>query len=291
MIDLIGAIRELLRRGLGLTTFQQESAAATDVDGTNWKTLLDKSTLTLPVNIYGFKVTKGGAWAGNAKIRIVTGAGTKIFPFQAEYIEGTDFVDATQAVFNFVVNVPANVGYIVQFRSSNAGDGAGETLTLNNLDVATVTNGTITNVTSVDFQAAATTALTNFLGTKPAGWEQAPVIKTIDLNQAAGDYTVFTGTTQNVELRSLRVKLPAAAAGGAVTSIAILIDDDTEQEIISTKLVAVMTSEAEWSFTGSSTVKVGSHIVLRLGGGAHGAEYLVSIKAAYSADVSGGYLS
>lgn len=137
----------------------------------------------------------------------------------------------------------------------------------------------------------AATALAAFLGTKPAGWEQAPVIKTVNLNQEAGDKTVFTGTTQNVELRSLRVKLPAEAAGGDVTSIAVVVTDATEQTIIDTKLVAVLTSQAEFSWVGACTINVGSLIKLRLGGGAHGSEYLVSLKAVCSADVTGGYLA
>ena len=118
-----------------LTTFKQETAAATDVNGTTWKDLLDKSTITKFVKICGFKITKGGTWAGNPKIRITDGSSNKIFPFQDEYVMGTDFYDATQYALNFpVVNPPAE-GYKFQFRSSNDGDGSGETLELNNLDV------------------------------------------------------------------------------------------------------------------------------------------------------------
>lgn len=121
-----------------LTTFDQETAAATDVDGTTWKDLLDKSTITKPTKICGFKVTKGGTWAGNPQVRITDGAGNKIFPFQDYYEMGTDFSDATQAIFNFPVVVPVADGYKFQFRSSNGADGAGETLQLNNLDVIEV---------------------------------------------------------------------------------------------------------------------------------------------------------
>ena len=120
---------------LDITNFTQEAVAATDVDSTTWKDLLDNSTITKPTKICGFKVTKGGAWAGNPKIRIVDGSANKIFPFQDEYVMGTDFADATQVTFNFPVVVPVADGYIFQFRSSNAADGLGETLQLNNLDV------------------------------------------------------------------------------------------------------------------------------------------------------------
>lgn len=122
---------------LGLTTFTQETTGAIGANGTSWVDLLDKSVLTKPTKICGFKVTMGGTpWAGSLCVRIVDGASTKIFPFQAEYVEGTDFTDATQAVFNFPVVVPVADGYKFQFRSTNAGDvGPAQTLTLNNLDV------------------------------------------------------------------------------------------------------------------------------------------------------------
>lgn len=119
---------------LALTTFKQEAVAATDVNGTTWKDLLDKSTITKPVKICGFKVTVAGTWAGKARIRITDGAGNKIFPFQAYYEEG-DFTSGTQEVFNFPVVVPVANGYKFQFCSSNGDDGADDTLQLNNLDI------------------------------------------------------------------------------------------------------------------------------------------------------------
>ena len=128
-------IESLLNTVASLTKFKQESVAATDVNGTTWKDLLDKSTILKSTEICGFKVTKGGTWAGNPKIRVVDGGGTKIFPFSDEYVMGTDFTDATQETLNFKVIVPVSDGYKIQFRSSDAGDGAGETLALNNLDI------------------------------------------------------------------------------------------------------------------------------------------------------------
>jgi len=117
------------------TRFFQETVVATDVNGTTWKDLLDKSVITNRYQICGFKVTIGGTWAGDLKIRIVDENDVKIFPFQDEYVEGTDFTNGVQATFNFPVNVQAYKGYQFQFRSSDAGDGVGETLALNNLDV------------------------------------------------------------------------------------------------------------------------------------------------------------
>lgn len=118
-----------------LSDFIQEAVAATDVDGVTWKDLLDNSVLTKPVKICGFKATVAGAWAGKAQVRITDGAGDKIFPFQAQYEQDTDFVSGTQLVLNFPVVVATQSGYKFQFRSTAAGDGAGETLELDNLDV------------------------------------------------------------------------------------------------------------------------------------------------------------
>lgn len=129
---------KILAAVLDLANFKQETALATDVNGTTWKDLLDKSTITNPIKICGFKVTVGGTWAGNAQVRIVDGSGNKIFPFKASYQEGTDFTSGIQVVFSFPVVVPVADGYKIQFRSTNAGDGAGETLQLNNLDVIEV---------------------------------------------------------------------------------------------------------------------------------------------------------
>ena len=124
---------------LDLTSFKQEIAPATDVNGTTWKDLLDKSTITKPTKICGFKVTAAGTWAGKAQVRITKGDGTtKIFPFQDQYEQDTDFTSGTQWVFNFPVVVPVADGYRFQFRSTDPGDGAGKTLQLNNLDVIEV---------------------------------------------------------------------------------------------------------------------------------------------------------
>lgn len=121
-----------------LADFTQETAGAIDVNGTTWKDLLDKSALTKPVKICGFKVTVAGAWAGKAQVRIVDGAGNKIFPFQDQYEQDTEFTSGSQATLAFPVEVPVASGYKFQFRSTDVADGAGETLELNNLDVIEV---------------------------------------------------------------------------------------------------------------------------------------------------------
>lgn len=133
-LDVILDVIKTLADVLDLTTFKQETVGATAVDGTTWKDLLDKSTITKLTKICGFKATVAGSWAGNAKIRIVDGSGNKIFPFQDEYVQGTDFTSGTQYTLNFPIVVPIADGYKFQFRSS-AADGAGDTLQLNNLDI------------------------------------------------------------------------------------------------------------------------------------------------------------
>ncbi len=132
--DLLAALT-LVVDALDITTFKQEAVGAMDVNGTTWKDLLDKSVITKPTKICGFTVTVAGGWAGKAQVRITDGAGTKIFPFQAEYEQDDGFTSGTQVVFNFPVLAPVANGYKFQFRSTNVGDGVGKTLQLNNLDV------------------------------------------------------------------------------------------------------------------------------------------------------------
>ncbi len=123
----------LLTRTADLTSMVlgQEVVGATAVDGTTWKDLLDKSVLTTDVIICGFLATSAGGWAGDEKIRIVDGAGTtKLWPFGAEAVEATDWTSGVIAELTPHLIVPLALGYKVQFRSSNAGDGAGKTLAI-----------------------------------------------------------------------------------------------------------------------------------------------------------------
>lgn len=116
---------------------------------------------------------------------------------------------------------------------------------------------------------------------------------TIDLDQVAASYDLFTGTTEVVLLESLVIRMPAEACGGALTSISIQTDDATPQEIINSTdgAVANLTSEAQLAWTGAVYIAVGSKIQLTIGGGAHGSEYLCDVVAAYRAVVGGGELA
>ncbi len=116
---------------------------------------------------------------------------------------------------------------------------------------------------------------------------------TEDLNQAASTYDLLTGTTQPVMLKSLSVKMPTGAAGGALTSISVQTDDATPGVIISSTIGAVanLTSEAELSWSGEMRIDVGTKIQLTIAGGAHGSEYITKIAATYQAIVAGGTLA
>jgi len=116
---------------------------------------------------------------------------------------------------------------------------------------------------------------------------------TIDLNQAAGAYDLFTGTTQAVLLESFVIRCPDIVAGGALTSIAVATDDTTPGIIIdpTTGAVANLTAEAQISWDGSVYIPVGTKIQLTIGGGAHGVAYVCNVIAKGRSVVSGGYLA
>ncbi len=116
---------------------------------------------------------------------------------------------------------------------------------------------------------------------------------TIDLNQAAATYDLFTGSAQAVILESLNFKCPTGAAGGALTSISIQTDDVTAQTMIDSVLGAVanLTSEAELSWTGSVYMTVATKIRLTIAGGATGGAYVCNVVAKYKAVVAGGVLT
>jgi len=120
---------------LALTTFTQRTHAGVTAEGTDWVDLLDMSTLTKPEEIWGITLTIAGGWAGKCQLRIVDGAGNKIFPFAAQAIEDTDFFSGVPWGFPAPVVVPATVGYKVQFASDNGADLAGKTCALTELTV------------------------------------------------------------------------------------------------------------------------------------------------------------
>jgi len=154
--------------------------------------------------------------------------------------------------------------------------------------------------TKVDNIATKTEQDTSFnsvladIDSKVTGKQQI-AITTEDLNQTAATYDLFTGTTQDVLLESLLIRMPDIAAGGALTSISIQTDDTTPQVLISAAdgAVANLTAEAQlaWqNFNAPILIKVGTKVQLTIAGGAHGVAYVCDIVVKTRAVTSGGYL-
>lgn len=127
-----------------LTTFTTKGPTAaipTDAaDGTTWTTLLNQSVLTKPTKINGFIVTVSAGWLGKCRLRVVTAAGTKIWPFGASVVQDTDWTSGVLSLLGQELTVPIINGYILQFSSNNVGDVAatGATATLTELDVVEI---------------------------------------------------------------------------------------------------------------------------------------------------------
>ena len=121
-----------------------------------------------------------------------------------------------------------------------------------------------------------------------------PTATTIDLNQAAATYTLFTGTTQAVKLKSLAIRTPnVSIAAGALTSISIQTDDVTPAVIISAADGAIgnLTEEANLPWTGDLLIPVGTLVQLTIAGGAGGTACVCDVVAESRAVVNGGYLA
>jgi len=118
---------------------------------------------------------------------------------------------------------------------------------------------------------------------------------TIDLNQVAATYLLFTGTTQSVLIEKLIFRMPNVdISGGALTSISIQTDDVTPAVIIndaSEGILANLTEEATLSWTGALLIPIGTLIQLTIAGGTAGTACACDIVAESRAVVDGGYLS
>jgi len=125
----ISVQRSLLRKKTAAQTMQ----AATDANGTTWVDLKTITPTTSDIELYQLKMTTAGSWAGNAKYRIIVGS-TKVYPFAAD----KNISSGTLESFIFPINIRINETAKIQFRSDNAGDGAGDTVTLDQLDYSEV---------------------------------------------------------------------------------------------------------------------------------------------------------
>jgi len=129
---------------------------------------------------------------------------------------------------------------------------------------------------------------------KLAGVNQSAVT-TEDLAQAAGSYDLFTGTTQDVLLKSLVIRLPNVDCSddASLTSISIQTDDVTPAVIISAAAGAVanLTAEAQLAYTGAIVIKTGTKIQLTIAGGAADAATVCDVVTECTAVANGGYLA
>ena len=148
------------------------------------------------------------------------------------------------------------------------------------------------NLHSLEALRAAIDALTAPLISTSVGVAQIAAT-TIDLDQAASSYDLFTGTSQAVVLESLSFKTATGAAGGALTSISIQTDDATPGVIINSTdgVVGNLTSEADLSWVGALYITVATKIQLTIAGGAHGSAYVCQVTATYRSVVAGGALA
>ncbi len=129
---------------------------------------------------------------------------------------------------------------------------------------------------------------------RQAGKEQVKAT-TINLAQAAASYTLLTGTTQDVIIESLLIRLPAVNVSddATITSISIQTNDATPQVFVNSVVgaKAYLTSEAQLGWTGTSLLKTGKLIQLTIAGGAADAASVCDVVVRCRAIVSGGYLA
>lgn len=119
---------------------------------------------------------------------------------------------------------------------------------------------------------------------------------TIDLNQAAGDYDLFTAVGEDIFVKNLSIRTPTGAIGGAVTYISIQTDDATPTVFINSTDgdVSKLTSEVclTWrSFGEGIILKTGKKIQLTIGGGPAGVSKICDVIAEYMAINPKGYLA
>jgi hypothetical protein len=119
---------------------------------------------------------------------------------------------------------------------------------------------------------------------------------TIDLNQAAATYVLFTCATQPVQVEALVFRVSdTTVVGTAVTSISIQSDDTTPHVFISAAdgVVANLTAQAtlSWaSYGGVYYMPVGKTIGLTIGGAAAGAARVCTVMVRFRSVQSGGNL-
>lgn len=125
--------------------------------------------------------------------------------------------------------------------------------------------------------------------------ENLPVVSTtIDLNQVAASYDLFTGNAQDVILESIVLRLPNVDVSDDVniTSISLQTDDVTPVVFISPTdgAKANLTAENQLGWTGVALIKVATKIQLTIAGGAADAATVCDVLATVRPGPSGGSL-
>lgn len=125
----VSILRTLLRK----KTAAQTTQAATDANGTAWVDMKTLTPTTTDLELHRLKMTAAGTWAGTPTYRITVGA-TKVYPFSDDKSINSGLLET----LIFPINVQIGETAKIQFRSTNAADGAGETVALTQLDYTTV---------------------------------------------------------------------------------------------------------------------------------------------------------
>lgn len=130
----------------------------------------------------------------------------------------------------------------------------------------------------------------------PKNLDYAVVMKatTIDLQQAAAAYTLFTGAVQDVMIESLVIRFRTAAAGvGGFTGISIQTDDTVNQVIIpqAVGVLANITAQNQLAWTGAMIIKSGKKIQLTVYGAAADASTICDVYVKYRPIVVNGQLT
>ena len=118
---------------------------------------------------------------------------------------------------------------------------------------------------------------------------------TIDLQQVAGDYTLYTATTADVYIEAFSLTLPNVncADDTAITSISIKTDTATVITLLSTAngAKAKLIANASFSYSTPFYLPATKLIELTIAGGASDAATLCTVKCRWTPVVPGGYLA
>jgi len=118
---------------------------------------------------------------------------------------------------------------------------------------------------------------------------------TIDLNQVAGDYTLYTATTSDVYVEAFTLTLPNVNCADDVniTSISVQTDTTTVITLLSSTAGAKanLTANASFSYSTPFYLPATKLIELTIAGGASDAATVCTVKCRWTPVVPGGYLA